>query len=318
VNDIKTSWKDFGLTIIYPWAIFFLILTVIFLILQFIYNDPVLNITFSILMALSAGVLGGFATKKWERLPDEKLMINKGHSAIRNLWHIFGGIILIERRVGFYLTRYEDEKESKNITKEVIRTYLEEIIEKCINSEVEIINAIEDWSDLLPEYADVKIKFAEIIEMNGRYNELIDLDKKFDQRIEEEDEITESEINILKRERKELRNEIARLRNELNKKSLQLGTTFVTASPSPSASISGTSFLSAVPSPGAIYSDTRFNPTSPSELGGVNEDSFSQPGQWDEKSTIRSESTSESEEESGESFEDLINDHNKENEEVSE
>jgi len=43
VNDIKTSWKDFGLTIIYPWAIFFLILTVIFMILQFIYSDPVLN-----------------------------------------------------------------------------------------------------------------------------------------------------------------------------------------------------------------------------------------------------------------------------------
>jgi uncharacterized protein YdcH (DUF465 family) len=317
VNDIKTSWKDFGLTIIYPWAIFFLILTVIFLILQFIYNDPVLNITFSILMALSAGVLGGFATKKWERLPDEKLMINKGHSAIRNLWHIFGGIILTERRVGFYLTRYEDEKESENITKEVIRTYLEEIIEKCINSEVEIINAIEDWSDILPEYADVKIKFAEIIEMNGRYNELIELDKKFDQRIEDDEEITESEINILKRERKELKNEIARLRNELNKKSLQLGTTFVTASPSPSASISGKSFLAAVPSPGAIYSDTRFDITSPSEVGSDSGNSFSQHEHWDEKSEQRPESASETEEEFGESVESIIVDNNEENEEIS-
>jgi len=241
-------------------------------------------------------------------------MINKGLSAIRNLWHIFGGIILIERRVGFYLTRYEDEKESKNITKEVIRTYLEEIIEKCINSEVEIINAIEDWSDILPEYADVKKKFAEIIEMNGRYNELIELDKKFDQRIEEDDEITESEINILKRERKELKNEIARLRNELNKRSLQLGTTFVTASPSPSASISGSSFLSAVPAPSAIYDDTRFDPTSLYEVGSVRGNSFSQREHRDEKSAQRPESISESEEESGESFGSLIKDNNGENE----
>ena len=232
MNDIKTSWKAFGLTIIYPWVIFFLILTAIFMVLQFFYADPILNITFSVLMSLSAGVLGGFATKKWEDLTEEKLMINKGLSAIRNLWHILGGIILIERRVGVYLIRYEDEKESKKITKEVIRTYLEEIIEKCFNSEVEILNSIEDWSDILPEYADVKPKIAEIREMNSRYNELIEQDKKLDERLEESNEITEDEMNKLRRERKELNNEIARLRNELNAKSYQLGTTFVTASPS--------------------------------------------------------------------------------------
>lgn len=230
MNDLTESWKAFILTVLYPWVLVFLIFTSVFVILQFYYFDLILNAIFSILISLSAGILGGIATKRWENLTEEKIITNKGRSAIRNLWHILGGISLIKRRVDVYRSRYEDETYKTNISEEVIKTYLEEIIEKCFNTEVEVLNSIEDWSDILPEFADVKPKIAEIQELNNRYNNLMEHAEQLDEELEQPEEKTEDEIKKLKKEKNELRREIVRLRNELKEKSSQLGTPLFTGS----------------------------------------------------------------------------------------
>ena len=91
------SWRAFFITFFHPWVLLLLVSTVALGILITRQENVTYIAILTVLMSIFSGILGGIIAKRWDDLNEEKKVVTKGKSAIRNLQHLFWAVILIER-----------------------------------------------------------------------------------------------------------------------------------------------------------------------------------------------------------------------------
>lgn len=233
-------WRAFRDIVLDPWAVFLLIATIGLggaLVTQ---TDTLVVAVFTCIVSLTSGILGGVIAKKWSDLTEEKVIVVRGKSAVRSLKLLLGNMEALNRRVRKYLKRH-DENQGNGQNHEVIKTYFEEIAEKIAVIEEEVLNGIEDWTDLVPG-ADMKTQIGLIsdlrIEIDQREGEIQALN---DELKEVRDE-SQEEAEQLRKEIRDKEKELAEARKEFQQRRITFGTGILS-----SALLGGTIIGSDVP-----------------------------------------------------------------------
>lgn len=156
------QWADFIVIIFNPWVLT-LLLPIAYLTYQTsaIQNDPLISTILSVMIAVSSGLLGGIIANKWSALNDESVLSARGRSAVRSLKLLLMNITAIERRVIEYTHRTKNNPSQT----ETSVLYLEEIAVKCRTLQEEVINSIENWTDIVPE-ANITTQIGIITELH--------------------------------------------------------------------------------------------------------------------------------------------------------
>jgi len=174
--SLKEKWNNFFNVIFDPWVIFLLIITTVFIIYSTNSNANYKNVLaiFTLVISLLSGLLGGVIANRWAQMTELKVLVARGKSAIRGLKLILLNISNIEKRTKDYIIVLEKEnKEYKLIT-----SNFEEVIEKCNILEEEVISSIENWTDIIPEVANLKTQIGLISDMKIKQ---VDLEKDISQ-----------------------------------------------------------------------------------------------------------------------------------------
>ena len=168
VQTLKEKWKIFINLILDPWVVVLIIMTFAFIHYSAQIEDKKTLAIIAVIISLVSGVLGGVIANRWAQMTELKVLVARGKSAIRSLKLILLNISNIEKRTKEYIVRIDKEnKECK-----LIISNFEEVIEKCNILEEEIISSIENWTDIIPEVANLKTQIGLISEMKLRQAEL--------------------------------------------------------------------------------------------------------------------------------------------------
>lgn len=167
-QNLKDKWANFFNIMFDPWVIIMLIATFAFIYYSSQTEDKKLLAIITLIISLVSGLLGGIVANRWAQMTELKVLVARGKSAIRSLKLILLNISNIEKRTKEYIARIDKEnKEHKLIT-----SNFEEVIEKCNILEEEIISSIENWTDIIPEVANLKTQIGLVSEMKFRQAEL--------------------------------------------------------------------------------------------------------------------------------------------------
>lgn len=225
MTPLKDRWKAFGITIFDPWIIILAISSVSLSIVLIRQSDVVNIAVYTLLVALSSGVLGGILAKRWDDITEEKVIVTRAKSANRSLQLLLSNVIALEKRARLYNQRHNDLEHKEQVTSEVIKTYLEEVVEGCLSLEEQVIKSIEDWTDIDPTL-EIKTVLGLIGELNGNYsNALAQLGQVNSalQETKDKKDKSETEINKLKEEKSQIQKDLARIQSELQARSRQVG-----------------------------------------------------------------------------------------------
>lgn len=246
MTSLKERWKAFGTTLLDPWIIILFICTVFLSIVLIRQSDVVIISILTFLVSLFSGVLGGIVAKRWDDLTEEKVIVARAKSANRSLQLLLSSVIALEKRVRLYIHRHNDSSYKRQITPEVVKTYLEEIIEDSLGLEEKVINSIEDWKDILPNL-EVKTVINLIRELNGNYTNTLAQLEQVNLSLQETKDKSEADVKRLNEEKSEIKKELFRIQRELQEKSIQFGVPSISGS-----LITGSSTLFSTSSPTLI------------------------------------------------------------------
>lgn len=167
-ESLKDKWCNFFNVLFDPWVIIMLAATILLIIYSSETDNQELETIINLIISLSSGLLGGIIANKWAQMTELKVLVARGKSAIRSLKLILLNISNIERRTKEYIAYLDKE----NIEHKLITSNFEEMIEKCNILEEEIISSIENWTDIIPEVANLKTQIGLVSDMKLRQIEL--------------------------------------------------------------------------------------------------------------------------------------------------
>jgi hypothetical protein len=124
---------------------------------------------FTLVIALTSGVAGALFSDRWIKSRETSTLVTRGKSAIRGLRLILTNIGSQEQRIERYgqlLASIDEEQESKQ--RFYAKISYEEITAGYHRLQEEVINAIEEWQDIIPEVANLKTQIGVISELNTR------------------------------------------------------------------------------------------------------------------------------------------------------
>jgi len=221
MNGFKSRWSAFFFSIFDPWILILLIATIALATALLQQTDTILVATFTVLVSLTSGLLGGVIGKRWEDITGEATTKARGKAAIRSLKLLFGSTAALERRSRLYLSRYTRTKSSRS-SHDLVSTYLEEIIERCTTIEEEVLSSIENWTDIIPE-ADVKSQIGLITELKLKVDALTADLKRRNVDLKQSKGRSQAEIDKLTREKEKKEKELDSVRRELAQRSSNFG-----------------------------------------------------------------------------------------------
>ncbi|MGA2149235.1 MAG: hypothetical protein ABSH49_30215 [Bryobacteraceae bacterium] len=173
-RELVSRWREFFVALLDPWTIILLVSTVAFVAMAAAQKNSMLTAILSSAGSVCAGLFSAIITKKWQERIETELLEARARSAIRNLKLLLGTVVALERRVNAYLENIS----TSDCPQSLVETYLEEIVEKCNTLHEETINAIENWTDIIPE-ANVTTQIgkigalqAQIADLAGEANRL--------------------------------------------------------------------------------------------------------------------------------------------------
>lgn len=215
------QWQSFLSIILNPWVIILIIPTGFLMYQASVQTNQTITTILSLLIALSSSLLGGVIANKWSAINDESVLNARGRSAVRSLKLLLINIAAIERRVLEYLSRTKDNK----TTMDIAAIYLEEVSLKCRTLQEDVINSIENWTDIVPE-ADIKTQIGIISELRDQIqvkeDERLRLSDDFEETKKKSKEEGEKLLLLIQQKEKEL-NEA---KNELRRRSIDIGLTY--------------------------------------------------------------------------------------------
>ena len=224
-QSLRHKWSSFLNVLLDPWVISLLVLTIIL----WIYlnrissnqssNRDVIAILTTIVSVVS-GLLGGVIANRWSQMTEMKVLVARGKSAIRSLKLILLNISNVEKRTKEYIQIIDEE----NSEYKLIVSNFEEVIEKCNILEEEIISSIENWTDIIPEVANLKTQIGLVTEMKSEKLDLEEDIKMLKVKLRNGEEKTKEreELQKLLIEKEE---ELARTKDRLKNKEKRFNTT---------------------------------------------------------------------------------------------
>jgi hypothetical protein len=220
MESLKNRWKTFCNIVFDPTALVLILLTIALAILLTYQTDTKAVAAMTLILTVLAGIVGSVLSSRWKDIVDEKVIAARANSAVRNLKHLLTGLASLDRRATLFIKRCGEEDSQRSVT-----TEYEEIVDRCRIIEEEVLNAIEDWTDILPE-ADVKTQIGVITRLN---DEVESLSEKIDSLESEKDAMKGKSEDAQKRHQeviKELTNQLKETKSELRRKSIDFGASY--------------------------------------------------------------------------------------------
>lgn len=217
---LKEKWENFFNIILDPWVILLLVATVVFIICSTQTTDNKIAPILTLIISLMSGLLGGIIANRWAQMTELTVLVARGKSAIRSLKLILLNISNIEKRTKVYITNID----KKNEDYKIIKSNFEEVIEKCNILEEEIISSIENWTDIIPEVANLKTQIGVISQMKLKQTDLEDDISALNKKIEKEKEEDSKEKEELQKKLKNKEAELNTTREKLNKAESKINT----------------------------------------------------------------------------------------------
>jgi len=208
-TKLADRWITFIKIILDPWIIVLSIFMTLLITTSSHAENTTLKPILIFLVAILSGLIGGIFMRKWTDLHDEILVIDRGKLAIKSLKLIYFNLVRTERRTKVYLRRLNENKSDF----ELIKSNIEEIVEKCKMLEEECITAIGDWSDLIGD-ANAKTVIANIYYLEEKKDAIKKEIKELEKEIVNNPELQGKEGEIVKNKLEQKEFEI----NELNAK----------------------------------------------------------------------------------------------------
>ena len=179
---LRDRWASFVSIALDPWTILLILISVgLFEVSRL---DPTgasspaeeVEVVLFVVTGLVTAILGGRVTKAWDERFEEKVIVARGQTAIRGLQLMTKSIVALDRRVGQYLKRLAASEADGPVGQETIKTYLEEVSQRCQLLGDEALSSIDNWNDVIPE-ANVTVQqglYSEFAAENARL--LLELD----------------------------------------------------------------------------------------------------------------------------------------------
>lgn len=231
MDKIKKLWIKF----LYSWSVFLSIcidpLVILSIItLSYLYNStdadkPTPALIYILVTAVST-IFGVRITQKWSEITEGGIIKARGRTAVRSLKLLLGNISSLEQRIA----NFSDNTDQINNNPDVTSRNYEEIREKCLRLQEEVISSIENWTEFVPE-ADIKTQIGEI---TGVSSSLLNAEEELKAVTEELEHIKNTnngEKDKLELEVKARQNEIKKLENELIVKNFKLGVNSYSSDP---------------------------------------------------------------------------------------
>lgn len=238
-ESLKDKWCNFLNILFDPWVIIMLTATILLIIYSSKTDNQELETIINLIMSLSSGLLGVIITNKWAQMTELKVLVARGKSAIRSLKLILLNISNIEKRTKYYITCLDKD----NIEHKLITSNFEEVIEKCNILEEEIISSIENWTDIIPEVANLKTQIGLVSEMKLRQIELENDISTLNKEIETIKEEGSKQKEDLHKRLIDKENDLSNTRKKLRETESKINTTVLSGLTSSSVTLGSSSYL---------------------------------------------------------------------------
>jgi hypothetical protein len=223
-TDLGVRWTGFLMAVLDPWTIMLLITTLAFVYGATVQTNKPLTAIFSALAAVCSSIFGGLVTNRWQESAQTAVLVARGKSAIRNLKLLLSSVVGLERRVNCYL----DRMTGMDCAREVVTAYLEEVLEKCNTLHEETINAIENWTDIIPE-ADVTTQIGKIGALLGQITDLAAEADRLRNELDSSRDLSAKEVTAARQKLLDKESELQNAKKELSTRRTALNDVLSTA-----------------------------------------------------------------------------------------
>jgi hypothetical protein len=186
--------------------------------------NPGLNNLLSLMIAIFGGIVGSQLFERWKQINEQSALAVKGRSAVRSLNLVLRRVTELERLVSEHETIQKAEKQA---AKAIVPAALAELRRSANSIAMQVVGAIEEWEDIVPEAKDLQTRidiFAETQQqllrseekVENLHAELTQILAESSQEIEEgraQISILERRVNSAEKERDRLRAELAQQRS---------------------------------------------------------------------------------------------------------
>ncbi len=215
MKSFRENWQLFFKLLFDPWSLMLLVSTGILFALGQSASppNPTATTLVNILMTLSSAVLGSRVTKLWMDKSEGNIVVARGEIAIRNLKLLLRNVLALDSRVKNFMSRPEPDDTFKAIT---MRNY-EEILSKCEILMEEVVNSIENWTDIIPE-ADVRTQIGQLSDLKFQLANKEEEVSKIKTELQETKDQSQNEKDKLEQRVTAKEVEISQLKREIREK----------------------------------------------------------------------------------------------------
>lgn len=215
-TDLKRQWLFFLRVIANPWVIITAVAIILLAVIPTGDNSLVSTLT-NIFLWLASALFGGIVSKLWMDNVEEKVVITRGKAAVRSLKLILNNLYTFEKRTNKYINKLKAEDMNKS---EVIAAY-EEIIERFNVLQEEVLNSIENWTDILPNI-DIKTQVGIISSIKSEKESMETEIQNLTQIIEKSKGKSEEAKIELEKQLARKNQELSKIKNELREKEYKI------------------------------------------------------------------------------------------------
>ncbi len=206
MKTLKEKWHIFGNVALGPGSVIFSVLTLVGLIVAYIFKTNLLFSTLlSILSSFFAGFAGSFIKDDYEKIAGQNILEKKGRSALRTLESLNRQV----KRICAYIREVTENNKKPN------QQFLVEINRHMCSIEDSISSSVEDWVDVIPELAQTMEEIRRINKLSFEIEDLKQKEKEH-QKNEKDGAKKESELRKIIEEKESNLRELRQKRSMSN------------------------------------------------------------------------------------------------------
>ena len=213
-SGLVGKWKFFFGILLDPWTLILLSAIIFLHVYGYNTNDSTLALIFNVIITALGTTMCTIAFLKWERTYSHSIVKVKGESAIRSLQSLILTISRLEKRIFLVIDRINPS----NSEYAIIKSNYEEFLDSCAGLKEMSFDAIENWTDIIPDAGAIRSKIQEFYMLQGQIlsekKEKDRLREQFEE-IRHQAELSEDEKDALKLRLNEKDKSIARLTTDL-------------------------------------------------------------------------------------------------------
>ncbi len=230
-EDWNEEWRVASEAVVSPATLVVLISTVILGWVAINQRGGLLAAIFTLGTSVAAGILGAVIWDRWIRLTGRSVLVDKGKSAIRSLKLLWRNLNACQGRVTTYLDRRKT-----GVTGDVVNTWLEEEIQRLATLQEEALDAISNWTDIIPE-ADVTAQLAPYRELQASVLTLKTAKEELEADLKRVSGVDTERALELNRQFRKREAELEEVKKQLAAEAVRLGTSVLGGLSGPPASM---------------------------------------------------------------------------------